>query len=53
MKKKLLWLLAILVIVLAGAGWLFKTYADNQIQHHEDPGLPEGFPQPPDPDSVE
>ena len=53
MKKKLLWLSVIVVIALAGGGWWFKNHADKQIQHHEDPGLPEGFSPPPDPDSVE
>jgi hypothetical protein len=53
MKKKLLWLLAIAVILLAGGVWSFKAYADKRIQHHEDPGLPQGFSPPPDPDSVE
>lgn len=53
MKKKLLWLLAIMVVALAGGAWWFKTYADKQPRHHEDPGIPEGFPPPPDPDSVE
>ncbi|MDG1071934.1 MAG: hypothetical protein P8P32_10005 [Akkermansiaceae bacterium] len=53
MKKKLPWFLAIVVISLAGGGFWFKTYADKQIQRHEDPGLPQGFSPPPDPDSVE
>ncbi|MBL6921995.1 MAG: hypothetical protein ISR39_07510 [Akkermansiaceae bacterium] len=53
MEKKLLWLLAIVVISLAGGVWCFKIYADKQTQHHEDPGLPQGFSPPPDPDSVE
>jgi len=53
MEKKLLWLLAIVVISLAGGVWCFKIYAGKQTQHHEDPGLPQGFSPPPDPDSVE
>jgi len=53
MKKKLLWILAIVVIALAGGAWWFKNFAAKQIQHHEDPGIPEGFSPPPDPESVE